>query len=120
MCRRCPSVHLIVLVRDRLAVAISLVQFGLPALFFALRDEFGMGTVEFGLLFAAIGVGPAVALIAAGRLCDRLGARPVLVAGSLIGAAGLAAAGFAPTIPAAVRRRCSSPASAAPPCRSPG
>ncbi len=87
-------------------VAISLVQFGLPALTLALRDDRGVSTVEFAFLFGATGVGPAVALIAAGRLCDRLGARPVLIGGSLIGAAGLVAAGFAPTIPAAVRRRC--------------
>jgi MFS family permease len=56
-------------------VAISLVQFGLPALTFALRDERGVGPVEFGVLFAAIGLGSGVSLIGAGRACDRLGAR---------------------------------------------
>ena len=32
--------------------ATSLVQFGLPALFFALRDEFGIGPARFGFIFA--------------------------------------------------------------------
>ena len=68
--------HLIVLCAIASQVAISLVQFGLPALTFALRDARGVTTIEFAMLFAATGVGPAVALIAAGRLCDRIGARP--------------------------------------------
>ena len=68
--------------------ATSLVQFGLPALFFALRDEFGIGPARFGLIFAAIGIGSGLMLAVAGRLCDRLGARPVLVAGSIVGALG--------------------------------
>ena len=93
-----PHRHLIVLCAIASQISISLVQFGLPALTLALRHDRGVGTVEFALLFGAAGVGPAVALIAAGRLCDRLGARPVLIGGSLIGAAGLAAAGFAPTL----------------------
>jgi MFS family permease len=75
-------------------LAISMVQFGMPALTFALRDERGVSTVEFALLFGAVGAGPALALLLAGRLCDRLGARPVLVAGALLGASGLAAAGL--------------------------
>ena len=37
-------------------------------------------------------------LAVAGRLCDRLGARPVLVAGSILGAAGLLLAAFAPNV----------------------
>ncbi len=76
--------------------ATSLVQFGLPALFFALRDEFGMGPARFGLIFAAIGIGSGLMLAVAGRLCDRLGARPVLVAGTIVGALGLLTAGLAP------------------------
>jgi MFS family permease len=79
-------------------VAISLVQFGLPALTFALRDARGVTTVEFAMLFAATGVGPAFSLVAAGRLCDRIGARPVLIGGSVIGAVGLVAAGFVPNV----------------------
>ena len=95
--------HLIVLCAIASQIAISLVQFGLPALTLALRNDRGVSTVEFAFLFGATGVGPAVALIAAGRLCDRIGARPVLIFGSLIGAAGLTAAGFAPIVPADVR-----------------
>ena len=78
--------------------ATSLVQFGLPALFFALRDEFGMGPARFGLVFAAIGIGSGLMLAVAGRLCDRIGARPVLAAGTVIGALGLLTAGFAPNV----------------------
>ncbi len=73
---------------------ISLVQFGLPALTFALRDELGIGPAQFGFLFAVVGVGSGVALALAGRACDRFGARPVLLAGSIVGAAGLAGAGL--------------------------
>ncbi len=93
-----PQRHLIVLCAIASQIAVSLVQFGLPALTLALRNDRGVSTVEFAFLFGATGIGPAVALIAAGRLCDRIGARPVLIFGSLIGAAGLAAAGFAPSI----------------------
>jgi MFS family permease len=78
--------------------ATSLVQFGLPALFFALRDEYGMGPARFGLVFAAIGIGSGLMLAVAGRLCDRIGARPVLAAGTVIGALGLLTAGFAPNV----------------------
>jgi MFS family permease len=94
-----PQRHLIVLCAIASQIAISLVQFGLPALTLALRDDRGVSTVEFAFLFGATGVGPAVALIAAGRLCDRIGARPVLIGGSIIGATGLTVAGFAPTLP---------------------
>ena len=90
--------RLIVLCAIASQVAISLVQFGLPALTFALRDARGVSTVEFAMLFAATGIGPAFALVAAGRLCDRIGARPVLIGGSVIGAAGLAAAGLVPSV----------------------
>ncbi len=73
---RWPRRHLIVLCAIASQIAISLVQFGLPALTLALRNDRGVSTVEFAFLFGATGVGPAVALIAAGRLCDRIGARP--------------------------------------------
>jgi MFS family permease len=75
-------------------VAISIVQFGLPALTFALRADRGFGPFAFGVLFAATGVGPALALVVAGRLCDLIGARPVLIGGSALGAGGLVVTGF--------------------------
>ena len=94
-------------------------QFGLPALTLALRNDRGVCTVEFAFLFGATGVGPAVALIAAGRLCDRIGARPVLIGGSIIGAAGLTVgrlrADAAGDVRRAARRRHRLP----PRCRSP-
>jgi MFS family permease len=81
-------------------MSISLIQFGLPALTFALKDDLGIGPARYGVLFATTGVGPAVALVVAGRLCDLVGARRVLVVGSTIGAGGLFLAasvhGFAP------------------------
>jgi MFS family permease len=75
-------------------IAISIVQFGLPALTFALRDDRGVGRVGFAVLFAATGIGPALALLPAGRACDRFGARPVLVVGAIAGSLPLAAAGL--------------------------
>jgi MFS family permease len=42
-------------------------------------------------VFAAVGIGSAAALVPAGMLVDRLGARPVLVVGGLLNLAGLAA-----------------------------
>ena len=96
---RCPGATSSCSARSPSQIAISLVQFGLPALTLALRNDRGVTTVEFAFLFGATGVGPAVALIAAGRLCDRIGARPVLIGGSIIGATGLTVAGFAPTLP---------------------
>src|SRR6185437_14790425 len=66
-------------------MSISLIQFGLPALTFALKDDLGIGPARYGVLFATTGVGPAAALVVAGRLCDVVGARRVLVVGSAIG-----------------------------------
>jgi MFS family permease len=70
-------------------MSISLIQFGLPALTFALKDDLGIGPARYGVLFATTGIGPAAALVVAGRLCDVVGARRVLVVGSLVGAGGL-------------------------------
>jgi MFS family permease len=70
-------------------MSISLIQFGLPALTFALKDDLGIGPARYGVLFATTGVGPAAALVVAGRLCDVVGARRVLVVGSAIGSGGL-------------------------------
>jgi MFS family permease len=75
-------------------IAISIVQFGLPALTFALRDDRGFGPVAFAVLFGATGIGPALALLPAGRACDRIGARPVLVFGAVVGSVPLAVVGL--------------------------
>jgi MFS family permease len=86
--------HAIVVMAIVSQLAISIVQFGLPALTFALQADRGFGPVEFGILFGATGVGPALALIAFGRLTDHIGARPVLLLGTLIAGGALAVVGF--------------------------
>src|SRR5205814_9173084 len=59
--------------------AVSVVQFGLPAIGLEVRDRFDLGPAGFGAVFAAVGLGSAVALIPTGILVDRFGARPVLL-----------------------------------------
>src|SRR5437016_13392809 len=62
--------------------AVSVVQFGLPAIGLEVRARFDLGPAGFGLVFAAVGLGSAVALIPTGILVDRFGARPVLIGGA--------------------------------------
>ena len=64
--------------------AVSVVQFGLPAIGVDIQNAFGLGPAGFGAVFAAVGLGSAVALIPAGMLVDRFGARPVLLIGAAI------------------------------------
>ncbi len=76
-------------------VGFSLITFGLPSIGSDIRSQWHLGPAGFGAVFAAVGVGSAVALIPAGMLVDRLGARRVLIAGGLVNAGGLTAAAFA-------------------------
>jgi MFS family permease len=64
--------------------AVSVVQFGLPAIGLEVRDKFDLGPAGFGAVFAAVGLGSAVALIPTGILVDRFGARPVLLGGAAL------------------------------------
>jgi MFS family permease len=64
--------------------AVSVVQFGLPAIGLEVQDAFGLGPAGFGAVFAAVGLGSAVALIPSGMLVDRFGPRPVLLCGAAI------------------------------------
>ena len=64
--------------------AVSVVQFGLPAIGLEVQDAFGLGPAGFGAVFAAVGLGSAVALIPSGMLVDRFGPRPVLLSGAAI------------------------------------
>jgi MFS family permease len=74
--------------------AYSLVTFGLPAIALQIRDRLDVGVAGFGAVYAAVGLGSAIALIPAGMLVDRLGARGVLVIGGVVNGLGtLAAAG---------------------------
>jgi MFS family permease len=75
--------------------AVSIVQFGLPAIGMDIREEFGLGPAGFGAVFAAVGLGSAVALIPTGMLVDRFGARPVLLAGAGVNLAAYMAASLA-------------------------
>ena len=64
--------------------AVSVVQFGLPAIGLEVRTQFDLGPAGFGAVFAAVGLGSAVALIPTGILVDRFGARPVLLGGAAL------------------------------------
>jgi MFS family permease len=75
--------------------AFSVVSFGLPAIGADIRSELDLGPAGFGAVFAALGVGSAVALVPAGMLVDRFGARRILLVGGAVNAGGLIAAGFA-------------------------
>ena len=72
----------------------SIVSFGLPAIGDDLQSALHVGPAGFGAVFAAVGIGSAVALVPAGMLVDRFGARRVLLAGGLVNGLGLAASGF--------------------------
>ena len=76
--------------------AVSVVQFGLPAIGVEIQNKFGLGPAGFGAVFAAVGLGSAVALIPAGMLVDRFGARPVLLIGAAINLCAYLAASVAP------------------------
>lgn len=76
--------------------AVSIVQFGLPAIGIEIQNKFGLGPAGFGAVFAAVGLGSAVALIPAGMLVDRFGARPVLLIGAAINFCAYLAASAAP------------------------
>ena len=76
--------------------AVSVVQFGLPAIGVEIQNRFGLGPAGFGAVFAAVGLGSAVALIPGGMLVDRFGARPVLLIGAAINFCAYLAASVAP------------------------
>jgi MFS family permease len=68
--------------------AYSLISFGLPAIAIEIRDRLDVGVAGFGAVYAAISLGSAIALIPAGMLVDRLGAREVLVIGGVVNGLG--------------------------------
>src|SRR5579871_6807303 len=75
--------------------AYSLISFGLPAIALEIRDRLHVGVAGFGAVYAAVSLGSAIALIPAGMLVDRLGARGVLVIGGIVNGLGtLVAAGI--------------------------
>ena len=71
--------------------AVSAIYQGLPSLGPALQTTFGVDAAGVGLLFGGIGLGTAAAVIAWGRLLDRVGDRIVGITG-LVGSAVLVGA----------------------------
>jgi MFS family permease len=75
--------------------AVSFVNFGLPSIGPALRQEFGLSLAELGAVLAASLGGSGLALIAAGVAVDRFGTRRATLAGTLVATLGLALAAAA-------------------------
>jgi sugar phosphate permease len=82
------------------AGAFAALRMGLPALGPAIREEYGLTLAQVGLAFAAVAGGVMLTLVPWGVLSDRIGERPVMVAGLTGTAAALVAAAFAPTFAA--------------------
>ncbi|AWV07356.1 DHA2 family efflux MFS transporter permease subunit [Marilutibacter maris] len=106
-----PLIDLRLLRRPRFAAALATVALtgaslygGLLLLPLYLQREAGLAPVQAGALLLAMGLGSACALPLAGTLTDRLGARPVCVAGGgllLLGTAPFLVAASWATLPAA-------------------
>lgn len=64
----------------------------LPPLFPLLKDHFGVGFAALGLVVGLLNLASAVAQVPAGMLVDRIGARPVLIAGMILSSAGIVGA----------------------------
>jgi MFS family permease len=72
--------------------SVSFVNFGLPSIGPDLRSHYGLSLPELGAVLTAALLGSGVTLIGAGVAVDRIGARRATFAGSMLAAAGLAAA----------------------------
>lgn len=79
--------------------AVSLVGFGLPAIGPEIQSEYGLSLAALGAALTANLLGSGIFLIPAGIVVDRYGSRAPLVAGTVLGSAGLTAAAFAPSFP---------------------
>src|SRR5262245_62046086 len=69
----------------------------LPPLFPFIRDFYGVSYTQLGLALTVFNVTTAALQTPAGFLADRIGPRPVLVSGLLLGAASLAVVGLVPS-----------------------
>lgn len=73
----------------------SAVFLGIPVLAPQLREEYGLGLAQVGVVLAAVSIGSVVTLLPWGLLTDRLGERLVLAAGLAGASVALAGAAFA-------------------------
>jgi len=71
-------------------------QLALPPLFLFIRQDFGVSYAELGLVMACFYVASGLSQAMAGVLVDRVGGRRVLIAGTALLTASIAAAGLAP------------------------
>jgi MFS family permease len=78
-------------------VAVSFVNFGLPAVGPELRRDFGLSLSELGVVLTAGFLGSALSLLAAGVAVDRLGSRASMTASTFLAAGALLAAASADT-----------------------
>lgn len=62
----------------------------------AVRGDLGLSPEQLGITLLAASVGSVLALPTAGSLVQRLGVRPVIMVAAVLGALGVAVAGFAP------------------------
>jgi len=72
--------------------SVSFINFGLPSIGPDLRSHYGLSLPELGAVLTAALLGSGFTLIGAGVAVDRIGARRTTFAGSMLAAAGLAAA----------------------------
>ena len=64
-------------------------------------DEPGAGALN-GAILAAVAIGSLIAVVPSSRLSDRIGRKPVIYLGCLVGAIGVAIAAFAPHVAVAI------------------
>jgi MFS family permease len=76
--------------------SVSVVAFGLPAVGPDLRDAYELSLTMLGAALGATILGSGAFLLVAGVVVDRYGSRRSMLVGTAVGAAALAAAGFAP------------------------
>src|SRR3954463_10163858 len=69
----------------------------LPPLFPFIRDFYGVSYTQLGFALTAFNVTTALCQTPAGFLADRIGPRPVLVSGLVLGAAAFATVGLVPS-----------------------
>jgi MFS family permease len=93
-----PRARLILLLAIASQAAVSIVNFGLPAISAELQELLDVGPAGFGVVYAAVGLGATAGLMPAGVLVDRFGSRPLLAAGALLNLAGMLLAALADSL----------------------